>query len=123
MLPPIEYPGILAPAARDININSQIMDTYINSILPGKGSRAASTHTWLDVIGMRAPHGNMALMTGVGLGPEIEKQNLVPAYPFMMRPARLPQVRCSTAAAGKAANTWQLQDPLRSAWFCCDRFT
>lgn len=42
MLPPIEYPGILAPAAREININSQIMDTYINSILPGEGSRAAS---------------------------------------------------------------------------------
>lgn len=36
MLPPIEYPGILAPAAKDININSQIMDTYINSILAGQ---------------------------------------------------------------------------------------
>lgn len=36
MLPPIEYPGILAPAAKDININSQIMDTYMNNILPGQ---------------------------------------------------------------------------------------
>jgi hypothetical protein len=36
VLPPIEYPGILAPAAKDININSQIMDTYINNILPGQ---------------------------------------------------------------------------------------
>lgn len=35
MLPPIEYPGILSPAAKDININSQIMALYINSILPG----------------------------------------------------------------------------------------
>lgn len=36
VLPPIEYPGILAPAAKDININSQIMDTYTNSILAGQ---------------------------------------------------------------------------------------
>lgn len=35
VLPPIEYPGILAPAAKDININSQIMDLYLNSVLPG----------------------------------------------------------------------------------------
>lgn len=35
VLPPIEYPGILAPAARDININGQIMDLYLNSVLPG----------------------------------------------------------------------------------------
>lgn len=36
MLPPIEYPGVLAPAAKDININSQIMDLYTNSILSGQ---------------------------------------------------------------------------------------
>jgi hypothetical protein len=36
VLPPIEYPGILAPAARDININGQIMELYLNSVLPGR---------------------------------------------------------------------------------------
>jgi hypothetical protein len=35
VLPPIEYPGILTPAAKGININGQIMATYLNSILPG----------------------------------------------------------------------------------------
>jgi hypothetical protein len=36
VLPPIEYPGILAPSAKDININSQIMDTYLHNILAGQ---------------------------------------------------------------------------------------
>lgn len=36
VLPPIEYPGVLAPPAKEININSQIMDLYINSILSGQ---------------------------------------------------------------------------------------
>jgi hypothetical protein len=36
VLPPIEYPGILAPAALDININGQIMELYLNNVLPGR---------------------------------------------------------------------------------------
>ena len=35
VLPPIEYPGILAPAAKDININSDVMDMYLRQLLPG----------------------------------------------------------------------------------------
>lgn len=36
VLPPLEYPSILAPAADAININSQIMSIYLNSLLPGE---------------------------------------------------------------------------------------
>jgi hypothetical protein len=36
VLPPLEYPSILAPAADFININSQIMQIYLNSLLPGE---------------------------------------------------------------------------------------
>jgi hypothetical protein len=36
VLPPLEYPSILAPAAASININSQIMQIYLSSLLPGE---------------------------------------------------------------------------------------
>jgi hypothetical protein len=43
VLPPLEYPSILAPAADAININSQIMQIYLNSLLPGE--RACNLYT------------------------------------------------------------------------------
>jgi hypothetical protein len=39
VLPPLEYPSILAPAAEGININSQIMAIYLNSLLPGEAQQ------------------------------------------------------------------------------------
>jgi hypothetical protein len=44
VLPPLEYPSILAPAADSININSQIMQIYLNSLLPGEAQRAAAVN-------------------------------------------------------------------------------
>lgn len=35
VLPPLEYPSILAPYAAEININDEIMDLYVKAILPG----------------------------------------------------------------------------------------
>lgn len=35
VLPPITYPSVLAPCADNININSKIMNIYINDIVPG----------------------------------------------------------------------------------------
>ncbi|KAF8062651.1 CM1 [Scenedesmus sp. PABB004] len=35
VLPPLEYPGVLAPAAGGININATILATYVDAILPG----------------------------------------------------------------------------------------
>lgn len=35
VLPPINYPPVLAPCADAININARIMETYLNDILPG----------------------------------------------------------------------------------------
>ncbi|KAK9814496.1 hypothetical protein WJX72_006773 [[Myrmecia] bisecta] len=34
-LPPITYPQVLAPCAKQININDQIMDLYLQHLLPG----------------------------------------------------------------------------------------
>mmetsp|Transcript_18828 Transcript_18828/g.56889 ORF Transcript_18828/g.56889 Transcript_18828/m.56889 type:complete len:341 (+) Transcript_18828:294-1316(+) len=35
VLPPLKYPEVLAPYAKDININSDIMSMYVNHLLPG----------------------------------------------------------------------------------------
>lgn len=38
LLPPMDYPNVLAPCADSININNRIMDVYLNKILPGISS-------------------------------------------------------------------------------------
>lgn len=43
VLPPLEYPGILAACADSININQQIMELYLKSILPGRSMKEAWT--------------------------------------------------------------------------------
>ncbi|WIA41210.1 hypothetical protein OEZ86_004825 [Tetradesmus obliquus] len=58
VLPPLEYPSILAPAADAININSQIMSIYLNSLLPaiaapGDDGNYGSAAT-LDVLALQA---------------------------------------------------------------------
>jgi hypothetical protein len=45
VLPPLSYPdSVLASYAKEININSTIMDMYFNQILPGIIKKGA----WLD---------------------------------------------------------------------------
>lgn len=58
VLPPIQYPNVLHPCANGININSTIMDVYINSILsgiaaPGDDGNYGSAAT-LDVLVLQA---------------------------------------------------------------------
>ncbi|KAF6239459.1 chorismate mutase [Scenedesmus sp. NREL 46B-D3] len=58
VLPPLEYPSILAPGAAAININSQIMQIYLNSLLPaiaapGDDGNYGSAAT-LDVLTLQA---------------------------------------------------------------------
>jgi hypothetical protein len=49
VLPPLEYPSILAPAADSININSQIMQIYLNSLLPGTQLQLFGQHLYVPM--------------------------------------------------------------------------
>ncbi|KAF8062653.1 CM1 [Scenedesmus sp. PABB004] len=58
VLPPLEYPGVLAPAAGGININATILATYVDAILPeisapGDDGNYGSAGT-LDVLALQA---------------------------------------------------------------------
>jgi hypothetical protein len=68
VLPPISYPPVLAPCAANININTQIMQTYLEDILPGKGAALCWGGVWHGVGRGGAGQGCVSVVGWDGVG-------------------------------------------------------